>query len=244
MKTKTMYLLLGCVVGAIAHAAPMRAIDGTPMPDMNERILQEKYHIASTKDGLVAALGHPSSDVRSFAALKLAIDGQKDTTPAILSALAVEALQGVQINLALAAAQLGAEGGTLALRGMCENVSWSGGLKMAAAQAMLSLNREDCLADVLGVLRSAADDQQAVTQALNLLPRFKHVPDQDLQEMKDLIAMHLKSNSLAARIAAVHTIKEIGDGSAVEQLRGALAVELDDTARRVILADLEALAPK
>jgi hypothetical protein len=49
-----------------------------PVPDLDEGVLQAKYHIAPTKEGLLAALHHEQAVVRSFAATKLAADGDKD----------------------------------------------------------------------------------------------------------------------------------------------------------------------
>jgi HEAT repeat protein len=240
IKIKPLYLVLGFVLGGIAQAQ-VSVIDSTPVPDMTERVLQDKYHIAPTKAGLLGALRHERSEVRSFAAMKLAADGQTDAIPSILAALTAETLEGVKITLATAAAQLGAEDGTNALKNMCEDQSWAPTLRMIAAQSMMNnLNGEACLTGVLGVLRSPGDNQAAVI-GLSLLPRFKHVSAMDLQEVRDIGGRYLKNEAPELRIAASHVLREVGDSLAASQLRAALATESDDRVRRLMATDLSSI---
>ncbi len=82
-----LYLVIGCV-GLAAH--PGRANADAPVRDLDERTLQEKYHIALTEEGLIGALQHPEGLVRSFAAIKLAENQDKNAIAPILAALAVD----------------------------------------------------------------------------------------------------------------------------------------------------------
>ncbi len=50
-----LYFAIGCI-GLAAHIG--QATAGVPVPDMDERTLQEKYHIASTEEGPDGALQH------------------------------------------------------------------------------------------------------------------------------------------------------------------------------------------
>jgi HEAT repeat protein len=218
---------------------------------MNERTLWEKYHIASTKEGLIGALEHPEGTVRGFAASKLAAEGQKDAVPAILVALAKETVPGVRISLALAAARLGSDDGIAALRTKCRDRTRATGLRMMAASAMLDLGREDCLTDVLEGLRSAENgrtpiDDQDIMGALYMTPRFKNPKPEQAEETKALVAMALQSDTPIVRsVAANYTIPRMADNSwAVEQLQGVLAVERDENVRKTIQAALEKLEAK
>ncbi len=86
---------------------------------------------------------------------------------------------------------------------------------MGAAQSMVSfLGRQDCLPDVLEVLRSEPDDHQASFGALNLLTynRFKQIPPRQLDEIRELSAMYLKSPAAELRIAAGMCIRDLGGG--------------------------------
>ena len=219
-------------------------MDGTPVPDMTDQILQEKYHIAPSKEGFLQALQHESSDVRSFAAIRLAAGGNKDAVPPILAALTVETVSGARIILATAVAQLGADEGMDALKTMCGDPKWSPTLRIAAAQSMLgNLGREDCLAEVVGVLREPGDDVQAVGIALSLLPRFKRVPPGQMEDIRHLSASYLKSPTPALRVAASHYIAKARDASAASELRVALRIEYDETVRRAVAADLSTIDP-
>ncbi len=239
MRRKLFHVVFGFVLGATIIPAQEGAINGNPVVDTP---LQD-HHIALTKDALLTALRNPVPGVRSAAALVLAAHGEKDAVPSILEALATETFQGTRISLASAAAELGADDGIAALRSMCGNTSWSAGLRMSAAWAMILRGREDCLGNVLDVIRFH-DDSQAVVAALNFLPRFKHVPAQEMQEIRNLVRMSLRSGTPWVRREASSALRQWGDAAALEELRSALAVESDDTVRAVVAGDLKSLEEK
>src|SRR5580704_8053631 len=171
-----LYLVIGCV-GLTEQTLQVNR----QTPDMDERTLQEKYHIALTEEGFIGALQHQDSAVRTFAAMRLAYDGDKAAVRPILDALKVEKIDGDRIILATAAAQLGSDEGLNTLKSMCEERSWSPTVRMIAAQSMiLDLGRQECLFDIVEVLRSAdasPDDYSAAIIALNVLAfnRFKQM---------------------------------------------------------------------
>jgi hypothetical protein len=229
------------LVATSVFSAQLQATDGKPVADMDEQTLQEKYHIAPTKDGLLTALHHERAAVRSFAALKLASDNQVDALPPILAALTAETIPGVKIILAAAASQLGSSEGTQALTGMCDDPSWSPGLRMVAAQTMLNIGREGCLVGILAVLRSPGDDFQAPYMALTLIPRFKHVSRGELEEIKGYAAMYLRNRNSVLRMAAAHLMRELGDSWAISQLQTALAAESDESVRNIMASELRSV---
>ena len=93
--------VFGCALAAVSLSPAARAADGQPVPDMDERVLWERYHIPPTKEGLLTALHHSDASVRTFAAARLAARGEKDVAPAILAALRAEALPGARTLIAV-----------------------------------------------------------------------------------------------------------------------------------------------
>jgi hypothetical protein len=211
---------------------------------MDERTLQEKYHIALTEEGLIGALQHQEAAVRTFAAMRLAYDGDKAAVRPILDAMAVEKIEGVRVGLATAGAQLGADEGLTTLRSMCEDRSWSPTARMIAAQSMiLDLGRQGCLSYFLDVLRTAdalPEGYPAAVIALNLLAfnRFKQIPPSQLDQVRDVCATYLKNQAPGLRIAAGTCIRDQGGASAVSQLRAAIDVEQEPAVRESLEKDV------
>lgn len=238
------YLAIGCVA-LWAQTGQFTRVS----PDLNdEQTLQEKYHIVPTEEGLLGALRHESPEVRSFVALRLAARGDKDAISPILAALAAEDLGGVKITQAAAAAELGSAEGFNALKSMCEDRSWSPSMRMVAAQTMVTVvGREECLSDILDVLRlgsddgqASFDDRQASLIALNLLTygRFKQVTPAELDEMRAASAPYLRSQDSGVRMAAGMCVRDLGGPRAISQLRAAIGVERDEAVRNSLAKDL------
>lgn len=238
------YLAIWC-----AGLAAQTVVVNSRPPDLNdERTLQEKYHITPTEEGLLGALRHESPEVRNFAALRLAAKGDKAAIPAILAALAAENLNGVKIIQASAAAQLGATEGFDALKSMCGDRSWPPSTRMIAAQTMVSvLGRQECLSDIIEVLRSGADDgrasledRQASLIALNLLTyrRFKQLTPSQLDEVRNLSARYLRSQNPGVRMVASQCVRDLGGPWAISELRTAIDAERDEAVRDSLSKDL------
>jgi hypothetical protein len=237
-------LALGLIACAAQAQTPTRSGGQPDWPDVNERILQEKYHIAPTKEGLLIALSHTESDVRAFAALKLANGGDHDALPAILAALAAETFPGTRISMALAAAQLGSVDGVSALRDMCGDQTWQGSLRMSAASSMVQiLGREDCRGEVLKVLR-LENESQALVGALFLLPHFKHLTAPELRELETTLPVLLKRDDVPIRLLVGLALRQIGGGFGVQTLRAAIPLERDENVRKLLTDDLKELEAK
>jgi HEAT repeat protein len=185
--------------------------------------------------------------VRALAASKLALSGEKDTVPAILAALARESDPVARISFASAATQLRSEDGFNALRSMCRDSGWSSLRRMEAAQEMVSLGHEDCLADVLNVLRSH-DSNDAVNDpanmAISVLLRHKHIPAEELPRIRGFAQVFLRSENPPIRAGSSDLLEKYGDSLSAEHLRGALAVEQDEAVRKAMAAALRALETK
>jgi HEAT repeat protein len=211
------------------------------------KILEQKYHTPLTKDALVAALRDNLPVVRGAAAARLAFSKEKDTVPSILAALAIESSPSIKILFASSAAELGAQEGFAALRGMCRDSGWSSIDRMQAANMMIGLENEDCLADVLNVLRSH-DNNDAVNDAANMaisiLLQHQHIPAEELPAIRGLAQVFLRSENHAIRAGASDLLEKYGDSLSAEHLRGALAVEQDEAVRKAMVAALRALETK
>src|SRR5579864_4290600 len=210
------------------------------------RILEQKYHTPLTKDALVAALRDNLPDVRGAAAARLSFSGEKETVPSILAALAIES-SSTKILLASSAAELGAQEGFAALRGMCRDSGWSSIHRMEAANMMVGLNNEDCLADVLNVLRSN-DSNDAVNDPANMavyvLLQHKHIPAEELPAIRGLAQVFLRSENPSIKAGSINLLEKYGDSLSAEYLRGALAVEKDEDVRKAMAEALRALETK
>ena len=121
---------------------------------------------------------------------------------------------------------------------------------MSAASVMLFLARENCLGDVVDVLRThygphSGEGQEALIGALSLLPSFRHVPPADLAEIRRLASRLLKSDRMMVRVYASGLLGKLGDASSsAKDLRTALAAETDETARRAMTSALASLQSK
>jgi len=238
MRRKMIYAVIGMIgIGRICQAQS-HAADSRPVLDVDDSVLQKEYHIAPTPIGWMGALQHERSDVRAFAALRLAAVGYKEAVPSILAAMATEPVPGTRVSLATAAARLGASDGVAALERMCQDPSWDPSLRVTAAYAALdAVGAEGCAGSVLEVLRARRDDQAAV-QALHLVSRFKRLTPAQVAETRSLLVASLASESAAIRTGASYALRETGGTWAADQLRNAIKVEADDTVRRIMSADL------
>lgn len=230
-------LLAGAFQTQVAILAGVRVSDG-------EVELRRKYS-PLTKDSLLAALRDPTRDVRVLAAIRLADAREHDAVPVIMAMLKTEPTPSVRATLALEAARLGSEEGIAALTGMCRDGSEPVARLAAAEDMLVFLNNEDCLADVVDILRSSYDsrsgDIEGILQALSLLPRFKHVPPQQLAEIRRLAPAVLMSHDAIVRAFASDVLDKFGDATAIRQLKDALAAEKDETARKAMTSAITSL---
>ena len=235
--------MFGLVLGVSFFETGLPVFAEIPIFD-GEKILNEKYHTPLTKDALLSALPDELPAVRSLAASKLAFAGEKDSIPFILAALARERIPVARIGFAYAAAELGAQDGVVALRGMCGDPGWSRARRMEAANMMVAVHNEDCLGDVLDVLRSRDESQtvdEGAISALCVLLRHNHVPAPELPEVRRLAAVYLKSDNDATRVYASDVLGKFGDPSSAEDLRRALVVEHEENVQVAITTALKSL---
>ena len=102
------------------------------------------------------------------------------------------------------------------------------------------VGREECLSDILDVLRTEPLDRRASVVALYLLTykRFKQTTPSQMDEIRELNAMYLKSPAPELRIATGMSIRDVGGPWAISQLRAAIDVEQDEAVRNALAKDL------
>jgi hypothetical protein len=93
---------------------------------------------------------------------------------------------------------------------------------------------------VLGSADAAPEQRPAALKALNLLTfkRFKHLSAGQLDEIRELSAPYLKSQSSALRMAAGESIRDVGGPWAISQLRAAIDAEQNEAVRNALEQDL------
>ncbi|MGD0214914.1 MAG: HEAT repeat domain-containing protein [Terriglobales bacterium] len=200
-----------------------------------------RHHIAHTEPALIAALQNNDPEVRELAAVVLAEDGAKDAIPSIVEALRAETVPENQASMALSLARLGESMGRETLKNMCDDATKPDRLRMAAAVKMRYLHDDSCLPAV-GLVLQSGRDAAARTQALYLVPSFRHLPEEDFQPLFGLVVKALEDREHGVRMAASSVLGQIGDVSAIPHLRNALAKEQNDGCRltmRLVLQQLE-----
>jgi HEAT repeat protein len=228
------------LLALVALATQPAASAGIPISDSDE-LLIKKYHLPLTKGALFSALHDADPGIRAQAAAKLAERGEKDALMPILNALASESYPGAKIHMALIVARLGDPAGINALKGLCGDAALSSVLRMSAAQALDDLGRENCLPDILGVLRSP-DDLQATDMALNsLIYHHENASPAQLQEIRHLVPIFLNDGNVVVRMKASGVLGKFGDYSSVLDLRNALAREESDSGQTAMHNALQAL---
>lgn len=214
-----------------------------PGPTLEEQL--EQHHIALTQPALVAALRNSDPEVRDLAAQKLAEDKATETIPAIEQALKSESIQGTKLNIAFSLAQMGNDQGIATLTRTCSNSAVNTGLRLRAASYMLDLDNDVCFAAVNGVLQSRdVDDASYRMVALSLVPRFKHIPKEQSQELFRSVIKCLADVDRAVRISAADAFANLGDATAIPYLKNAISTEPDETVRGMIENALQQLQPK
>jgi HEAT repeat protein len=216
---------------------PLR-LDNGRLPTLAENL--KRHNIATTPQALKEALRNPNAEIRYLAALKLAEDGAKDAIPSLQSTLGAEKDHQAHLNISLALAQLGDSKGFDALQATCNDNHEDAGRRMIAARYMLDLDRQGCSSAVIDQLRSGVDAESRI-QAMDLLPRFQNISQDDQQKILNLLVVNLSDSTPAVRIAASEALGSQGGVAAVPYLQAAVAREKDDTVRSAMQSDLQTL---
>lgn len=174
------------------------------------------------------------------AAQKLAQDQMREAIPAIVAALFNETVQGTQVNIAFALAQLGDKTGFESLNSTCHRANDEAGLRMRAAAYLLDLHNESCLDAVIDVAQSDFDFSSR-TVAISLLPQFRQVSEDDSQRIRNVVEEALLDKTAAVRLNASNALATLGTASTIPYLERAVTSEKDATVRSQMELDLRRL---
>jgi HEAT repeat protein len=203
--------------------------------------LLRHHHIDLSKESLVSALKDPDPQVRYLAAEKLSEDNARDAVPAITQALEDETVPATRINIAFALALLGDETGVAALRTACDTSSLPGSLR--AAMYLLNLHTNSCPNAILNMLESEST-LESRTEALSILPSFRHLTDDQLQRALKLAIRSLDDPTPAVRLDAAVVLGSLGSSSVIPSLQRAVAKEQNKLVREQMENTIVALHQK
>ena len=214
-----------------------------PKRDNTEQFLQE-HNIPITRQAVTAALGDDDAAVRKAASRVLSNHWPKDAPTPIQEAMLREHDGLIRVSLASDLAHLGETAGREMLLTECHDRSEWGSTRVLAARSMFDLHDDSCVDAVLQILRSPSDPQDTLAKvdALNLVPNIiKHFSGQDYENVLNLTTNALNDPDAAVRLTASVTLGSLGDTSAIDALRVAIATEEDATVHNAMIRELKRL---
>jgi HEAT repeat protein len=203
----------------------------------------KQHHIELTRDSLINALHNSDAEVRYLAAQQLTGQRDQDAVPVIVDAATQEKAPRARINMAFSLALIGEKRGFAILNDACNNSSFPGYLRAAAAAYLLDVNDESCLGAVVNVAEVDAEPNYRMA-ALALLPRFKNVSKDDSQRIYGIIVSSVTDSTPALRLTASSALVQLGTQTAIPVLQSAITSERDQVVRAQMESDLHSLEKK
>jgi HEAT repeat protein len=211
-------------------------------PETVEQAL-ERHHVPLDKEALFAALQNPDAEVRSLAAHKLAMDGNKDAIPLLVKALKAEPVSLNRVNLASSIAQLGDRTGATTLKSICSDTSETGYVRMDAARHVQELHDNSCQSSVLRELESH-DDPEGLIYALHLSLNLDKPSAETSDKIFSLTVKALSNGDPGVRMTASNVLGRLGNTSAIPYLEEASAKEENRGCLLQMQTDLQRLRTK
>ncbi len=208
------------------------------LPTVEEQL--QDHRILLDRSSVIDALQDPDGDVRALAAVKLANDNAVEAIPQIAGALRLEGLPEVQIQMAVALAEMGDKAGNASLTALCFSKTQSVTIRLGAAQNMLQLHNEACFNAVLEIVQDASQHEQ-LGDALTVLSGFREVFKKDPPRVIDPMVLALADPSASIRISAAWSLGNLRAISSIPQLEFALANEHEEAVRAQMQLDLNIL---
>jgi len=230
-------LVFACLITSMGSSQQSSPTDG--QPETIEQALQ-RHHVPLTSTALLAALRDPDGEVRTLAAHKLALDGNKDAIPSIIEAMKAEKVDSNRVNIAFSAAMLGDPTGLTTLKDSCEDGALSPYLQMVAAGNLQQLHDDSCRAAVLRQL-GTGDDADSLITAMSIALKFAHTSAQESEEIFRSVVKALANQTPGVRMTASYTLGRLGNPSAIPYLREALVKERNETCSLQMGMDLQRL---
>lgn len=207
--------------------------------------LLRDHNIELTEPALLRALKNPDAAVRYLAAMKLAEDKATDAIPAIEQALAVEKVPRDRVNIAVALGLLGDQTGHAELKKVCADKNFIPESRLYAVRYMFDLHSQDehCLHAAEDIVESRKVKFGDRISALELLPQFQHLTEDESQRVFELVVNCLQDPEPVVRMAASDALAGLGNPSGISYLEAAIARESEEGTRSAMERDLKKLQP-
>jgi HEAT repeat protein len=206
------------------------------------------YGIELSEPSLLATLQNSNPRVRMLAAHQLQGDGDADAIPAIQSALSAEKDPRAGVGIATALSAMHDPKGTEYLQAMCADTTQPIRVVFEATQMLQLLDAPSrgC-ADALLESLNRTSDRDYRDVVLSLLPAIypevsKELSVRILHVIQNLLTDTTQQPSV--RLAAGHTLAQIGVPSSVEVVQEAISMENDPVIRASLQSDLNMLEKK
>jgi HEAT repeat protein len=241
-------LVTTILYAGVGQQTQVRDDGGQPPPDFRPAEVMQRHGIALTTQSLVEALRNQDELVRVAAAMELAHRKAIDATPLMVEALNEEKTRKVQMEIAYSLARIGEEtgkeAGLIALQSICHDKNAPSRDRLLAARYSLDFKNEGCLGDVIEILEMPQlhdTDFQLQIQGLSLVPRFEHASEDDSKRIRSAAAESMSSPDPTVRMTAADALAKRGDKSAIQTLKGAIAVEQNELVRSSMSGSLNTL---
>jgi HEAT repeat protein len=199
-----------------------------------------RLHIGLTKSDLTEALRNPDIEVRGLAAAQLAETKEKDCLPQILEALQVERDPQAKVNLASAAAQLGAREGMSVLEEICHSPSEPGWARTNAGRYLSSKGNRACMDDLWSLMQPGMEASNRIA-SIGIVSQMRDLTAQEKDRVLHLTIEALQDQDMQLRIVAASTLKDLNNTAAVPFLQIAIQAEKEEPIRSAMQSALQSL---
>jgi len=204
----------------------------------NELQILKRHGIGLDKESLIAALKNPKEEVVWAAANHLAFLMEKTAIPALIRRLNSDKSAKNKVLIGGPLARLGEPLGFGALKAACSAKDQPRD-RIHAARSLLSLERDDCLEDVVEMM----DAPDVVTQeaAIGLLATFGRLYKKRFDNLFSMAEKGLASDEPRMRRSAGLSLSFFRDKRGIDPLIQAIAREKDAITKQSLESDLHNL---
>jgi len=164
----------------------------------------------------------------------------EDSLPLILQAVRDERDSKTKVNLASAAAELGAKEGTVALEEICHDSGVPGWVRTDAARHLFDHQDRACLPDLWRLVDSGAEADTRIA-AINLVSNLGDRTAFESAQIMHFTLEALDDPDIHLRLFAAITLADLRDTTAIPYLRMAIQVEMEDVLKSQMEISLRSL---
>ena len=131
-----------------------------------------------------------------------------------------------RITLAASLMSLGDPSGSNTLLGICNDPGTHPAIRIVSAIRLVEAGNESCNKSVIDLLANNPDTD-TTTMGLEYLERGKHIPAEELDQLKSRAAINIHDKDPGNRWNSARILSQIGDSSSLNALKQAIASESD-----------------